>query len=63
MNMCPYQSMGNGICKTCPAGDAYPGCARYKYANVQGVRGLPDYIGILDHGRVLELVNNSLRYG
>lgn len=53
---CPYRSFGKGICHDCFVDPgAYGGCARYKYANITGPHNLPDYVGVLDQGRLLEL--------
>jgi hypothetical protein len=52
---CPYKKIGTGKCHDCQIEDGYHGCARYKYANVKGIQSVPEYVGRLDHGRLLEL--------
>jgi hypothetical protein len=52
---CPYEKIGIGLCRKCLCGSSYHGCARYKYADVKGIHNVPEYVGVLDHGRLLEL--------
>jgi hypothetical protein len=54
---CPYTKIGTGACRKCLCGANYAGCARYKYSNVRGPENTPDFVGVLDHGRLLELSN------
>jgi hypothetical protein len=54
---CPYAKIGTGLCRKCLCGENYQGCARYKYSNVKGPQNVPEYVGVLDHGILLELVN------
>lgn len=55
MTDCPYKKLALGKCKGCKIGDSYLGCARYKYADVKGIHNVPECVGVLDHGRLLEL--------
>jgi hypothetical protein len=52
---CPYENIGNSHCHDCVVGDAYGGCAIYKYSNVRGPQNVPEWVGVLDQGRLLEL--------
>ncbi len=55
--MCPYKNIA---CPGCHVEDSYPGCARYKLATFRGIEIVPNDLGILDHGRVLEILKRIL---
>ncbi len=52
--MCPYN------CPNCHVEESYPGCAGYQLATFRGIEVVPDNLGILDHGRVLEILKRVL---
>jgi hypothetical protein len=60
MNHCPYWKMAVGTCKNCTIEESYEGCAIYRYAGVTGIFNVPDYVGVLDHGRVDEVIENKI---
>jgi hypothetical protein len=55
MIVCPYKNIGTGKCLDCQIEHGYHGCARYKYASVRGIGNTPEYVGVMDQGRLLEL--------